>query len=624
MNPIQRRLLQRLPTLAGALLLALLAACGGGMDPILGSPAVARVPAVTMTSPQAGAVGVDIHALVQATFSKPMDATTIVPASVTLACPAGAPVSATVAYAATTQVATLTPNAPLPPNTLCVATVGSTVLDSTGIALAAAVSWTFTTGAATVLDTTRPTVTFTAPAAGAVGVASNTRVAATFSEPMNAATLTAASMTLTNTTLGTAVPGTVSYVAASRTVTFTPTAATLADASQFTATITSAATDVAGNALAGNTAVFPGAGNQSWTFTTGATVDATPPTVTAVSPLAGAAGVCLSKAVSASFSKPMNPATVNTTTFTVTDAGTAVPGSVGYDAVSQLATFTPQAAAGFDASKTYTATVVAGASGVKDLAGNALAVNRVWTFGTGTQPCMAGVNLGLAATFGAFGGAAGVTNQGVNTVVGGNLGSTAACTLITGFHDALSVYTETPLNKGAVNGSIDCAPPAPGTPATLAVATQARADAQVAYNLLAALPAGSDPGAGQLGGLVLAPAVYTAAGGTFALTAGDLTLDAQGDPNAMWVFQSASALTVGLTATPRRVLLVNGAQARNVYWQVGSAARIEDGSTMVGTLIAPAGVTISTAGQTAQTTLIGRAIGLTASVTLVNTTIVAP
>ena len=92
----------------------------------------------------------------------------------------------------------------------------------------------------------------------------------------------------------------------------------------------------------------------------------------------------------------------------------------------------------------------------------------------------------------------------------------------------------------------------------------------------------------------------------------------------MWVFQSASALTVGLSATPRRVLLINGAQAGNVFWQVGSAARIEDGSSMVGTIIAPAGVTISTAGQTAQTTLTGRAIGLTASVTLVNTTIVAP
>ena len=101
-------------------------------------------------------------------------------------------------------------------------------------------------------------------------------------------------------------------------------------------------------------------------------------------------------------------------------------------------------------------------------------------------------------------------------------------------------------------------------------------------------------------------------------------LDAQGDAQAVWVFQSASALTVGLPATPRQVRVINGGRAANVFWQVGSAARIEDGSTMIGTLIAPAGVTFSTAGQTIQTTLTGRAIGLTASVTLVNTTIVAP
>ena len=230
----------------------------------------------------------------------------------------------------------------------------------------------------------------------------------------------------------------------------------------------------------------------------------------------------------------------------------------------------------------------------------------------------------LAFVAGCGGGSAGVTNQGVNTVGDGDIGTTAACTLTTGLHDVANVYTETPLNIGLVNGSVNCGPPAPGTSTTLAIATQARADALAAYDTLAALPPGSDPGAGQLGGLVLPPAVYTSAGGTFAVTSGDLTLDAQGDADAVWVFQSAAALTVGQTATPRSVLLINGAQAKNVFWQVGSAARIEDGSTMVGTLIAPAGVTISTAGQLAQTTLTGRAIGLTASVTLVNTTIVVP
>jgi hypothetical protein len=621
-----------LRTTRGALLLALagvLAACGGGgLDPILGGPGVARVPTVTSTLPATATpivTGVDTNTSVQATFSKPMQAATLNSTSFTLACPAATPVAGTVSYNAGTQTATLKPTLALPPSVTCVATLSTAVQDSTGIALGAAHTWSFSTGLAAPVDTTRPTVVLTVPAAAAVGVATNTRISATFSEPMAAASLSATSFTLA--AGGAAVVGTVAYDSASRTATFTPTTpAVLANATLYTATITAAATDVAGNGLAGNSAVFPAAGNQVWTFTTGAAGDTTPPTVTAITPANGSTGICLTKSVSATFSEPMDTATINGATFGVFDGATPVLGSVSYDAASRVATFVPIGPASFAASHTFTVTVRSGATGVKDLAGNALATDRVWTFTTGTQPCIAGggINLGTAASFGAFGGAAGITNQGINTVIGGNLGTTAACTLVTGLHDATNSYTQTPLNVGVVSGSIQCAPPAPGTTASLAVATQARADAQAAYTAMAALPPGGDPGAGQLGGLVLASGVYTAAGGTFAVTTGDLTLDAQGDVNAVWVFQMGAALTVGLPATPRRVLLVNGAQARNVFWQIGSAGRIEDGSTMAGTLIAPAGVTISTAGQTVQTTLVGRAIGLTASVTVVNTTIVAP
>ena len=631
MNPIQRHLpcvQQRVRAGLLCVFIAALAGCGGGLDPILGTPGATLQPAVTATVPLTRTpivTGVDTNVRLRATFNKPMQAASITGSSFTLACPAAAPVAASVSYDAPTRVATLTPTTALPPSTTCVATLGAGISDTTGITLASAYVWSFTTGAAAAVDVTRPTVVLTVPAIGAAAVATNTQVSASFSEAMLASTLNTTSFTLRNTTAGSAVAGTVSYNAASRTVIFTTAApGTLATGSLYTATITSAATDLAGNALAGNSAVFPNAGNHVWTFSTGVTADTTPPTITAISPANASTLVCLGKVVSATFSEPMDAATISGSSFSVTDGGVAVAGSVSYDAPSQVASFVPAAAAGFTASRSYTVTVVGGSTGVKDLAGNPMAANRVWTFGSGTQACVGPVPLGAMASFGAFGGGAGVTNQGINTVVGGNLGTTAACTLVTGFHDATNVYTQTPLNVGAVNGSINCGPPAPGTTASLAVATQARNDAQTAYNTLAALPAGSDPGAGQLGGLTLAPGVYTAAGGTFAVTGGDLRLDAQGDANAVWVFQSASALTVGLPATPRRVLLLGGAQAKNVFWQVGSAARIEDGSTMVGTLIAPAGVTFSTAGQTVQTTLIGRAIGLTASVTLVNTTIVAP
>jgi hypothetical protein len=162
----------------------------------------------------------------------------------------------------------------------------------------------------------------------------------------------------------------------------------------------------------------------------------------------------------------------------------------------------------------------------------------------------------------------------------------------------------------------------------MAVATQARADALTAYNTLVAMPAGPDPGAGNLANLVLTPGVYTAASGSFMIQGGNLTLDAQGNANAVFVFQMATSLTVGGpgAAFPQSVTLINGAQAKNVFWQVGSAATINaaGGGTMVGTIIAQSGISISTAGNTTIVTLNGRALSLGAAVTLVDTVVNVP
>jgi hypothetical protein len=109
---------------------------------------------------------------------------------------------------------------------------------------------------------------------------------------------------------------------------------------------------------------------------------------------------------------------------------------------------------------------------------------------------------------------------------------------------------------------------------------------------------------------------------------GDLTLDAQGDANAVFIFQMATTLTVGGpgAAAPQSIILVGGAQAKNVFWQVGSAATINagGGGTMVGTIISQAGAAFSTAGNVAVVTLNGRVLSLNASVTLVNTVINVP
>ncbi|MES2005345.1 MAG: ice-binding family protein [Bacteroidota bacterium] len=250
------------------------------------------------------------------------------------------------------------------------------------------------------------------------------------------------------------------------------------------------------------------------------------------------------------------------------------------------------------------------------------------------------VNMGTAANFGAYGGNAGITNQGINTVINnGGIGTTAASTLVTGFHDMTGdKYTETPLNIGDVKGRIyTYAPPpvifGPGGPfggnaATKVIADQGLADANAAYLSIspASKPGGTDPGAGELGGLVLAPGIYKAASGTFNITLLDLTLDAKGDPNATWIFQTAAGLTVGTPSGGRSVKLIGGAQAKNVFWYVGSTAVINygGGGVMTGTIIANSGVTISSPAQSVngpQVILNGRALSLVSSVTMVNTTI---
>jgi len=251
------------------------------------------------------------------------------------------------------------------------------------------------------------------------------------------------------------------------------------------------------------------------------------------------------------------------------------------------------------------------------------------------RAAMSPVDLGAAASFGGFGAGAGMTNQGIFTVVNGDIGTTGAASLVTGFHDTgANVYTETPLDYGTVNGTIHTATTPLGSVAG-AIAAAVELATQTAYDNLspAALPGGIDVsslggGAGELGSRTLYPGIYASAPGSFAIQGGDLYLDAQGDPNAVWVFQMASTLTVGGpgAAFPQSVLLVNGAQAKNVFWQVGSTATINaaGGGTMVGTIIAHSGAAFSTAGNVNIVTLEGRALALHASVTLVNTIINVP
>jgi hypothetical protein len=570
---------------------------GLGNNGIASTIADGKTPTVSSTAPANGDTDVALNINPTATFSQLMAPATISAISFTLQ-HGSTSVTGSVTYIGVT--ATFRPDNALSPNTAYTATITTVAENMAGVALENNYTWTFETGATP--DTTSPTVSSTFPANSEMGVAVNVKLTAAFSEAMDPETINTATFTLRR--QGTfAVSGNVTY--AGMTATFSP-LDSLSPNAVYQATITTGSKDLAGNALSTE---------YQWSFQTSNALDTTRPTVISSLPADGDENVSPSAALSATFSEAMDPLTISTSTFTLMHGATSVLGNVTYLGVT--ATFTPLV--NLDPDTLYTATIT---SGAKDVAGNALVSDYVWTFTTAI------VDLGAAAPFGSFGGGSGMTNQGIYTVVNGDIGTTGASTMITGFHDTGgNIFTETPLNIGQVNGTIFTAPPAPGDAAKFAIASQAAIDAQIAYDNLspASMPGGTDPGAGELGGLTLAPGIYQAAGGTFQITGSDLTLNAQGDANAVWVFQTASSLTVGDTV-PRSIHLINGALAKNVYWYVGSAATINGagGGTMVGTIIASAGVTFSTAGNVVLTVLDGRAIGLNASCTLVNTVINVP
>lgn len=638
MNGISRGL----PWLMAIGVSGLVAACGGGgQSPILGAgslaPVVSLVPvvpsntalAVTAVTPFPNTTGLAVNTkTITATFNKPMDSASLNAGSFTLACPTGTPINGgAVTYVAVSQIATLTLPAStlLPANTLCSATVTTAAKDTSGLALAANHVWQFRTGATP--DSVAPTVIDTINANGATNVAVNTKVGATFSEAMDPLSINNTSVTVRQG--ATLVPGTSAYSGVS--MVFVP-AGNLAPNTTYTAAVTTGAKDLAGNPLASD---------FMWSWTTGAAVDTTPPTVTNTSIANGANNVATNTNVGATFSEAMNPLTITNTSVRLQQTlnGAAVTGSTFHSGVNVV--FTPNSALAGNTQYTATITTIAA-----DLAGNPLATDKVWTFttaGSAVVPVVpvvpANIALNSAAQFGVFGGSAGSTNTGTLTLVNGSIGTTATGTsMVTGFHDSLGdIYTETGSDIGAVSGKLytctnsTTGPTSAGVNApACATATQALLDAQTAYLALVAKPVGGAspaPGA-NLAGVTLLPGVYTAPGGSFMIQGGNLTLDAQGDANAIWVFQMATTLTVGGpgAAFPQSIILAGGAQAKNVFWQVGSFATINagGGGTMVGTIIAQSGASFSTAGNVSLVTLNGRALSLGASVTLVNTVINVP
>ncbi len=504
---------------------------------------------------------------ITATFSEPMNSASILaPGTFTVTGPMDTPIAGTVSYDTVNSTAIFAVTGNYPAGLQFTAMI-TTAAESVGLLpLANNYTWTFTTGAGS--DTTPPMVSSTNPVASATNVGTNQKIVATFDKPMDSTTLTGTTFTVLETVgiIQLPVSGVVTYSTIGNTATFTPINA-FDPGATFTATITTGVTDLSGNPLANNFV---------WSFMAGTTTDTTVPTVTSTNPLALAPSVGTDTSVSATFSEAMDSSTLNSATFTVTGPGaTVVAGKVSYDVPDQIVTFTPTSP--LAATTTFTATLT---SGVLDLSGNALA-NTTWTFTTGTTTTgQSSVDLGSASAYAVLA-ATTVTAPGA-IVVNGDLGLWPG-TSVTGFPPA------------TVNGTTNVDNPA---------AAAAQADLLTAFDyLMNTVPPGATE-AGNIGGSTLPPGVYTAAS-TLAVTSGNLTLDAQGDPNAVWIFQIGTALDV-----TTQVILANGAQASNVFWEVGSSATIDVGAVMQGNILALTSVTTNLGA-----TLNGRALALNGAVT---------
>ncbi|MDD2915210.1 MAG: Ig-like domain-containing protein [Gallionella sp.] len=714
------------------LLTALMAGCGGGgggdNGSILGSD-TGLAPAVTDVAPLPNATAVPINfKLITATFTKTIDPATLTAASFKLACPTGTPVTGTVAYLATGNLAELTLPAAtnLPINTVCTATVTTAVKDTTGIPLAGDFTWTFTTGATA--DTTAPTVSSTVNANGATNVATNTQVGATFSEVMDPSTINTTTFTLKQG--ATAVPGTVTYNGVS--TVFTP-ASVLATNTNYTATITTGGKDLAGNALANNFA---------WSWTTAAAADTTAPTVSGTIHTNGQTNVAVNTTVGVTFSEGMNPSTINNLNFTLTtDAGAAVPGTVSYSGVNAVfrplsnlapathynvkikggtggvtdlagnpmaanftigwttaaapdttaptviltspanvatnvpirgltyayfsewmdpltittSTFTVTSSSGTPVtgtilngallnnasftplsnlaySSTYTAKIT---TGVKDLAGNALAANKVWSFTTEALPPTTPAPIPPAAASGGVCVGASCVNLGTaanyvilaktgadsipNSVVTGNVGvSPIARAGLTGW-SLIAEPTDTFYTSAQVTGKLYAADMVGGT--TSSDLSTAVGDMATAYTAAAAkAPSGGGlvtacPGVGAMSdatdGGPLAAGVYTCA--VNVTIPGNLTLN--GTATDVWVFQITGKLT---QANGTSVLLTGGALAKNVFWQVSDVVDIGTTAHMEGNILAQTNIALRTGA-----TINGRLLAQTA-VTLDTSAVTQP
>lgn len=594
-------------------------------------------PEVVTTNPANGAINVNAATSITATFNEEMEPMSI--NAGTFSVKKGIEsVAGDVSYSGLT--ATFTPAVLLDANSVYSATISRKVEDLMGNIMVRDTTWNFNTGSV-------PTLTLTSPVEGASNIALNTMVTADFSTAMDANSFNTTTFSLKQGTVN--IPGGVSYSGLQ--ATFDPTVDLIPNL-VYTATITKSVTDIAGNAIAKD---------SSWSFATGVL-----PVITSTNPLNGAVDVLLNANVLVSFSKIMNPITFTTTTFTLKQGAAVVAGERSYDGMTM--TFNPDA--NLLPGVEYTATVT---TGVKDVLNNSLQKDSTWTFttivplaqfsvslsalpaeggstlGAGTFEELSsvtieaeanpgysfvnwtesgvevantaeytfginfdrvlvanfdtiiagpgGVNLGSAGDFAILSGS-GIMNTGTGTRITGDVGSHPTATIVG-------------LLESNVNGTLYVVAD-PVVAAAKVALEAAYIDAQGRSTDAISLP-------GQVGGLTLAPGLYvnsTTSGISGTGSNAILTLDAGGNPNAVWIFKVGSTF---VTDTGTSIVLAGGAQAKNIYWSVGTSATLGTYSIFYGNILADQSITLATGA-----TFTGRALTRIGSVTLDNNIVKLP
>ncbi len=314
-------------------------------------------------------------------------------------------------------------------------------------------------------------------------------------------------------------------------------------------------------------------------------LDVIRPTVILTNPLDLAINVPIAKRVTATFSEPMNALTIDANSFKLARGLNPVPGVVSYDAINARATFAPSMP--LLLSTQYTATIK---NTVADLAGNTMLVDFVWSFTTGACGQLP-IVLGVAGNFAVLAGST-VTNTGLTRVTG-DLGVSPG-SAVTGFPPGVVVGTQQVANGASAAGMFDLT---------------------AAYNDAAGRTLCPILVAGNLGGQTFVPGLYKSTG-SLEISSGDLTFDAQGDADAIFIIQMASTF---ITTSGRQVILSGGAKASNIFWQVGTSATLGTTSVTFGTLMADQAITLETGAS-----LTGRALARIGAVNLDTNAIVKP